>query len=137
LRPLPENLPRILRQKGFCCDGFRHGIFIETGTFLGQSVIALSEHFSELHTIELSVQCFEAAKLFAWKAARPIHFHLGHSTKVLKNLLPKVSGPTVLYLDAHWSGSVTAGFAEQVPLIQELGFLPCKRMIKDLKILIL
>ena len=112
----------IVRQSGFPCAGFRSGIFIETGTFLGQTVVALSLHFSELHTIELSTECFEAARLFAWKAARPIHYHLGNSIKVLKTILPKVSGPTVLYLDAHWSGSVTKGLEEEIPLMKELGF---------------
>lgn len=110
----------IVRQSGFPCAAFRSGIFIETGTFLGQTVVALSPHFSELHTIELSTECFEAARLFAWKAARPIHYHLGNSIKVLKAILPKVSGPTVLYLDAHWSGSVTKGLEEEIPLMKEL-----------------
>ncbi|CAJ1335041.1 unnamed protein product [Effrenium voratum] len=105
-------------RKDFSCRGFSH--FIETGTFLGQTVIALSQHFRELHTIELSPQCFEAAKLFAWKASRSIHFHLGQSTEILKKLLPKISGPSVLYLDAHWSGSVTAGLEQEVPLMDEL-----------------
>ncbi|CAK9078583.1 unnamed protein product [Durusdinium trenchii] len=103
---------------GFGVGSF--GRFVETGTFLGQTVVALSAHFSELHSIELSRECFEAAKLFAWKAQRPIHFHQGHSTKVLQAILPKLNGPTVFYLDAHFSGSVTAGLEEKVPLPEEL-----------------
>ena len=109
------------RHKGFPCAGFG-GIFIETGTFMGQTVVALSSHFTELHTVELSSECFEAAKLFAWKAARPIHYHLGNSISILRTILPKVSGPAVLYLDAHWSGSVTEG-KDEIPLMKELGFL--------------
>lgn len=112
------------RQKGFPCAGFVRGTFIETGTFLGQTVVALSPHFAELHTIELSSECFEAAKLYAWKAARPIHYHLGSSIHVLKNILPKVSRPAVLYLDAHWSGSVTKGLEDEIPLQKELSSFP-------------
>ncbi|CAK9069686.1 unnamed protein product [Durusdinium trenchii] len=107
-----------LARAGFGVGSF--GRFVETGTFLGQTVVALSAHFSELHSIELSRECFEAAKLFAWKAQRPIHFHQGHSTKVLQAILPKLNGPTVFYLDAHFSGSVTAGLEEKVPLPEEL-----------------
>ena len=105
-------------QRGFRCGNFRR--FVETGTFLGQTVVALAAHFDELHTIELDNDCYEAAKLASWKAVRPVHFHLGHSALVLEKILPGLAGPAVFYLDAHYSGSVTAGRFLEVPLLEEL-----------------
>ncbi|CAE6921014.1 unnamed protein product [Symbiodinium sp. CCMP2592] len=95
-------------------------LFVETGTFLGQTVVALAAHFDELHTIEVDSKLFEAAKLASWKAAHPIHFHLGHSAHVLEKILPGLMGPAVFYLDAHYSGSVTGGAFSEVPLLEEL-----------------
>ena len=37
-------------EAGFGVGSF--GRFVETGTFLGQTVVALSAHFSELHSID-------------------------------------------------------------------------------------
>ena len=105
-------------ERGFNCRHFRR--FVETGTFLGQTVVALSAHFDELHTIEVDSKLFEAAKLASWKAAHPIHFHLGHSAHVLEKILPRLMGPAVFYLDAHYSGSVTGGAFSEVPLLEEL-----------------
>ena len=104
-------------QRGFRCRHFRR--FVETGTFLGQTVVGLASHFEELHTIEVDSCCYEAAKLAAWKAARPVHFHLGHSAHILEKILPSL-GPAVFYLDAHYSGSVTGGVFSEVPLLEEL-----------------
>lgn len=39
---------------------------------------------------------------------------------MLEAILPKLEGPTLFYLDAHWSGSVTGGLRDAVPLLQEL-----------------
>ena len=105
-------------ERGFNCRHFRR--FVETGTFLGQTVVALAAHFDELHTIEVDSKLFEAAKLASWKAAHPIHFHLGHSAHVLEKILPGLMGPAVFYLDAHYSGSVTGGAFSEVPLLEEL-----------------
>mmetsp|Transcript_156620 Transcript_156620/g.380381 ORF Transcript_156620/g.380381 Transcript_156620/m.380381 type:complete len:191 (-) Transcript_156620:14-586(-) len=104
-------------------NGFDSGAYeclVETGTFLGQTVIPIAHHFKEVHTIEIKPECFEAAKLFSWKAKAPIHFHLGASHELLGSLVSRLKRRTLFYLDAHYSGGISGGDSDEVPLLKEL-----------------
>jgi len=94
--------------------------FVETGTALGQTAIPMSAHFPELHTIEIKEEFFEASWLLATNCKAPIHFYHGPSEEVLPDVLRKLGGPSVFFLDAHWAGEDTGRGAVDVPLLEEL-----------------
>lgn len=115
------NLKEILAEvskRGF--KGHRFDCFVETGTFLGQTVIGIAHQFQEVHTIEIRWPCFLAARLASWRARKPIVFHWGESLAVLPELLPLLTGDAVFFLDAHFSGGPTGGQERAVPLLKEL-----------------
>jgi len=96
-------------------------VFVETGTFEGDTVAQVRELFETLHTVELSEKYFEISRQrFLHDPA--IVVSQGHSPDWLKQLVPRLLDQTVLYwLDAHWCvAEQTAGEISQCPLIEEL-----------------
>ena len=96
-------------------------VFIETGTFKGDSVAAVRPSFRELHTCELSPELHAAAtQRFADDPA--VHCHLGSSPDRLRALAAiHARHPVMYWLDAHWcSADHTAGHKSQCPLLEEL-----------------
>ncbi len=92
--------------------------FIETGTFLGETVRFAKKHFKNVFSIELSdeLYLFNKKRFARSKNVKILH---GDSSVVLKNKdLPNSS---VLYwLDGHYSGGVTALGEDFSPIINEL-----------------
>jgi hypothetical protein len=103
-------------------------VFVETGTFLGKTISSMATIFEEAHTIELSPSLYQNAKAKFKKL--PIHFHLGDSRIIIKQLARSISRRAIWYLDAHWSGGPTAGNENgqiNVPLLDELRVLSQRR----------
>jgi hypothetical protein len=93
--------------------------FVETGTYLGDTAAAAAEVFKAVHTIELDAALAAGArKRFAEHPKVTVHY--GDSANLLPNLLPALEGGTIFWLDAHYSGGVTARGDEDTPLMQEL-----------------
>ncbi|MBU6427414.1 MAG: hypothetical protein KGR26_00240 [Cyanobacteria bacterium REEB65] len=93
--------------------------FVETGTYLGQTVSALAGAFKEIHSIELSQDLFLRAKnLFS--ALPHITIHQGDSAAVLPEILKIIHEPTLFWLDGHWSAGITARGEFDTPIVQEL-----------------
>lgn len=96
-------------------------VFVETGTFQGDSVAAVRRYFRELHTCELSPELHAAAsRRFAGDPS--VHCHLGSSPERLRALTGvHADRPVMYWLDAHWcSADHTAGQESQCPLLEEL-----------------
>jgi hypothetical protein len=96
-------------------------VFVETGTFEGATAELAATKVAEVHTVELSEECYRRARerLKGLSSVRTYH---GESAAVLKEIRPQLTGKGVLYwLDAHWcdAGS-TAGNESQCPLLDEL-----------------
>lgn len=83
-------------------------IFIETGTLVGETVESASKLFKACHSIELSDKHHNIARE-RLKDKKNVKLHLGSSDKILPGILQKVTGPAVVWLDAHHSGDDTAG----------------------------
>lgn len=96
-------------------------VFVETGTFEGDSVIKARPFFDELYTVELSEEYYAKA-VARLKEDNAIHVHQGDSVQFLQKLCPLFRDKSVFYwLDAHWCvADGTAGEKSQCPLIQEL-----------------
>lgn len=96
-------------------------LFVETGTFEGDSLKSASELFDECYSVELSESYHRKAKeRFATNPG--IAVALGPSPEFLKiNQAKFRSRPTVFWLDAHWCAAEhTDADAGQSPLMQEL-----------------
>ena len=96
-------------------------IFIESGTYKGQTILLMEPHFEKLYTIELSTVLHEACKkAYKDSKTRKITFLQGESHNVFKTLLPTINSPTIFFLDGHWSCNDTALGSKPVPLLEEL-----------------
>ncbi len=95
-------------------------IFLESGTFRGDTASIAASLFEKVYTIELSSELFAQADARLAPLAN-VTRRLGSSPQVMRELLPQFAGQSVLYwLDAHWCGAATGGKEEECPLIPEL-----------------
>ena len=96
-------------------------VFVETGTFKGDSIENVKNYFSEIHSVELSEEYFQYCK-DRFQTGRAINLYLDNSPVFLKKIQPSISKKSVLYwLDAHWCvADRTAGEKSQCPLLEEL-----------------
>jgi hypothetical protein len=96
-------------------------VFVETGTFEGESVANARPFFDKLYTVELSEEYYSKASA-RFKGDSAIHVHQGESVQFLQKLCPLLRDKSVFYwLDAHWCiADATAGEKSQCPLLQEL-----------------
>lgn len=94
-------------------------VFVETGTFRGDTTAALAPHVEEVFTIELSDALHAAA---AQRFARDAHVHVlrGDSATVLGEVLQCLRAPALFWLDAHWSAGETAHGTKESPVEEEV-----------------
>ncbi len=94
-------------------------VLVETGTFLGDTIYALRNDFERIFSIELDPRLArDARRRFAHRSQVTI-LH-GDSGVMLAGLLERLAEPTLFWLDAHWSGGVTAHGDVESPLLAEL-----------------
>ena len=114
--------PPLDRLAEFCARDLGLQMFVETGTFRGESAAWAAARFRQVVTIERKPELYARARE---AAVHPnIVFHYGHSPA----LLPEIAAlpQTKLYwLDAHWCGlhGDAAGVDEQCPIAAELSAL--------------
>lgn len=98
---------------------YRLTVLVETGTYYGDMVNAMTYAFRQIYSIELSEDLFKRAqKRFGDKAH--IELICGDSAKVLPSVLNQLSEPALFWLDGHYSGGPTARGAEDTPILAEL-----------------
>lgn len=94
-------------------------IFVETGTFLGETTDLAKNMFEMVHTIEIQSELFERARnLFAGNSN--VKCYLGDSSIVLEDICKNLKNPTCFWLDGHYSGGKTGKGEKNVPLYAEL-----------------
>lgn len=96
-------------------------VFVETGTFKGDTIENVKEYFTEIHSVELSEEYFLFSKN-RFKDNKTIKLYLDNSPVFLEKLNPSISKKSVLYwLDAHWCvADKAAGEKSQCPLLEEI-----------------
>lgn len=100
-------------------DAYNLKVFIETGTFLGDTARWASEHFKRVITVEVSEVMYQKATSRTHNTEN-IEFHLGSSRQKLREIVPKLDSPAIFWLDAHWCSWKTGGKDDECPLLEEL-----------------
>lgn len=94
-------------------------VFVETGTFVGNTTLQMSKLFAQVHTVEVDLALYQAAK--ERLSSEPgIACHLGNSSDVLPTILAGLKHPAIFWLDAHHSGGFTGYSGKATPIEEEL-----------------
>lgn len=102
-------------------------IFIETGTFLGDTIDFLKKNFTKLYSIELSEDLAEKAKK-RFQNSTNISIIQGNSSVELSNILREINETCIFWLDGHYSSEFwvgkefirTAKGEKNTPIMEEL-----------------
>ncbi|MGN6605059.1 MAG: hypothetical protein ACTHK8_21565 [Ginsengibacter sp.] len=102
-------------------------IFIETGTFLGDTLDFFKKNFTKLYSIELSEDLADKAKKRFQNDAH-ISIVQGDSSVQLSNILKEINETCIFWLDGHYSSEFwvgkefirTAKGEKNTPIIEEL-----------------
>ncbi|MBU4011425.1 MAG: hypothetical protein KJ882_11750, partial [Proteobacteria bacterium] len=118
-RPVPP--PHIVKQRTLrtFAKRFNLKIMVETGTFYGDMVEAMKEDFDRIYSIELSKELYEKAKK-RFEDEEKIQLIQGDSGIELGNLINRIDGPALFWLDGHYSAGVTAKGSKYTPIYEEL-----------------
>jgi hypothetical protein len=111
-RPPLCNLALALAQAG----GLK--LFVETGTFQGDSLRWASQHFERVWTIEINAQYQQEAKDKVGPLLN-VEFVPGNSAAELGRICGALAGPALFWLDAH-AGAGFFGSDDNCPLLAEL-----------------
>ena len=113
----PDKLLLLLKEK------YGISIFIETGTFKGETALWASKYFQEVVTIELSKELFYSTNQ-ELKNINNIVFYHGDSRTILKEqVVAKFTKSAIFWLDAHFCSLNTAGGGIPCPLLDELDII--------------
>lgn len=82
--------------------------FIETGTFLGDTVEYCKDLFDQVISIELSVELADKAKK-RFLDDNNVKIIQGDSGVVLKSLIDEINSPAIFWLDGHYSSEFFVG----------------------------
>lgn len=94
-------------------------VFIETGTYAGNTIIAVKDSFEKIYSIELNNFIYKLAKQ-KFKSFPHIQILNGESDDVLRSLLPNINNRALFWLDAHYSSGATSKGKKHTPIFEEL-----------------
>lgn len=100
-------------------DIFSISTFVETGTYKGNTAYWASRIFDHVITIEASESLYKEVTE-KYHHVKNIEFIYGDSREKLRGVIAKLDGPSIFWLDGHWSGNATYGVSNQCPLIEEI-----------------
>ncbi len=103
-------------------ENFSASIFVETGSYLGDTAKWASEFFPRVVTIEADKNLFDGVKKRFADNSR-VETLFGNSEVVLSQLVPTIKDPAIFWLDAHWCGPGTFGDESECPLLTEIEIL--------------
>ncbi len=98
---------------------YKYKYFVETGTYLGETPIKLSQYFEHIWTIELDETLFRNANEIFVRYPN-ISCINGDSKDILPIIINKLDNPSIFWLDGHYSEGQTASGAIKAPILQEI-----------------
>jgi hypothetical protein len=105
LRGEPLRSPHLVKQRTVreYADRYHLRILVETGTYYGEMVAAMKNHFAEIYSVEYASELARRAqKKFA--ALQHIHILEGDSQREIPALLQSLKEPALFWLDAGYYG---------------------------------
>ncbi|MDD5198184.1 MAG: hypothetical protein PHC88_00145 [Terrimicrobiaceae bacterium] len=118
--PLPEPAKRAILYK--YSRKYKPKVFVETGTFRGESVEYLLAFYDQLFTIELAPALFKDAQ-DKFSSEAKVSCLQGNSTDHLPKILNTVASVALIWLDAHYSGGKTSLGDRETPIMEELDLI--------------
>jgi hypothetical protein len=110
------HLLRLLGERG-------HTVFVEAGTYLGDTVAFMAEHAREVISVELHDELWQrAADRFAGQPG--IEIRHGDASDVVPAVVAELTVAPLIWLDGHYSGEGTALGEENEPaaaILRSLG----------------
>jgi hypothetical protein len=122
-RPVP--LPNALKQAAILEHARNSGsrVFVETGTYEGRTLAAMTPYFDRLFSVELGEDLYRRA-CARFASVPKIRLFQGDSGEKLEDILELVAGERCLFwLDAHYSRGDTARGVEDTPICRELSIV--------------
>ena len=105
-------------------DTFGSNVFIETGTFLGNTTGLASTIFNQVYSVELGTDLYDSAlKRFKAENRSNIHLFNESSPDFLNRVIREISQPMAIFLDAHWSEGITVKGDANTPILEELDII--------------
>jgi len=104
-----NNPPSIIKYQKIIAIAKNNNLknIIETGTYLGDMIEATKKIFTKIDSIELNQELYqEAVKRF--RKEPHIKIWNGDSYLILAEIIKDAKQPTLFWLDAHYSGGITA-----------------------------
>lgn len=98
---------------------FNLDTFIETGTFLGDTIYAVQKLFKKIISIEIEGELYQQA-LERFKGKSHIELIQGDSGIVMESVLSTLHKPVLFWLDGHYSGTGTGKGDGNTPVLREL-----------------
>jgi hypothetical protein len=111
--------PHLIKQNCVLRNGVPGAIWVETGTFMGETTALLAQHSRQVYSIEPEPKLYvRASALFADK--KHVEIINGLSETVFPELLPKLHGDVNFWLDGHYSAGITFKGPVDTPIVAEL-----------------
>jgi hypothetical protein len=104
--------------------------FIETGTFVGQTVSAVQRHFQRVLSVELSESLYQQNRRSFLVKPNVTILH-GDSETLLGGMIDQATGRILFWLDGHFSGGITAQGKLITPIMNELMIIQSKSRKDD------
>jgi len=82
-------------------------------------VAGMLPYFDQLYSVELDRNLYEAATK-RFRGQSKARFYLGDSAVVIQEILTSLKEPALFWLDAHYSGGITARGESDTPIDREL-----------------
>ena len=98
---------------------YNFNILIETGTCYGDMIESQKNNFKKVISIELDPNLFINAKKRFEKTTNVSIFQ-GDSSIILPQIIKDLNEPALFWLDAHYSGGITAKGTKNSPIIEEI-----------------
>lgn len=117
--PLPA--PPLIKRgivRGYALD-YQLPVFVETGTWHGDTTAELLQIAERLYSIELSKALYRAAQK-RFENDSQVTLLLGDSGEILPDLVENLNRPCLFWLDGHFSGGDTVCGETETPIELEL-----------------
>jgi hypothetical protein len=111
--------PQHVKTRILSSHSLDNAVWIETGTYLGDTTLKLSKMAKSVISIEPQIELSEFSKK-RLKRRKNTKILNNTSEEILAEVLEELSGPTCFWLDGHYSGDITYKGPVMSPVSHEL-----------------